>query len=58
MGNHGSKKEEPPTLELANGEPLGAHWIYQNRDMKEWYIKGPNNDDQILHKFVKRVLGK
>ena len=27
------------SLELANGEALGAHWIYVNRDMKDWYIK-------------------
>ncbi len=27
------------TLELANGEPCGAHWIYTRGEMRDWYVK-------------------
>jgi len=42
------------TLELANGEALGDHWIYQHGEMKDWYIKD-DNPNVLKFKFTKRL---
>ena len=55
--------EEAPTadsisLVLANGEAIGAHWIYKNKDMADWYVKNKPESDSITYSFIKGALRK